>query len=406
MSATGFRPFAWLVKRPDHVPPDIIRYYVYWKILYVMAMIGHGYTIFAFASIGVTFMAWFNVGSTIVFGLALFLLLRGYYKAPYWIAISELVLHGVAAMLFVGPDAGFQNFTFMVVILLFIQPFYSWRVSAFGTVIILAIGGTGMNYVLTHGPIVQVPPEEMRINTVLSTITWPIYVLALVLPFVFYSARAEKELAEAYDESERLLLNILPAAIARRLKVSDEVIADEHEGVGVLFLDIVGFTAMSQRLSAAQVVTLLNDVIFAIDALVEQHGLEKIKTIGDAYMVAAGVPDPTPDAEARLVALAVDIQNKVAEFKVPDTGDPLSVRIGINSGPVVAGVIGHRKFVYDIWGDTVNLASRMESTGEAGRIQLPTDMATRLKDRFRFEPRGQVAVKGKGQIETSFVTST
>jgi class 3 adenylate cyclase len=205
------------------------------------------------------------------------------------------------------------------------------------------------------------------------------------------------------EKSERLLLNILPAAIAARLKDDHRIIADGFADVSVLFADIVGFTELSSRTGAPQLVALLNDLFSRFDALVEKHGAEKIKTIGDAYMACTGLPVERAD-HARVIAdLALDMRQAMAGFNA-DHGLQLDVRIGVNSGPVVAGVIGLRKFIYDLWGDTVNVASRMESHGKPGAIQISETTRAQLDDRYAVEPRGRIAVKGKGETETFFLT--
>ncbi len=210
------------------------------------------------------------------------------------------------------------------------------------------------------------------------------------------------ELDEERSESERLLLNILPAPIAQRLKHEQGVIADHFDSVSVLFADIVGFTPLSETLSAEEMVGWLNDVYSAIDTLVQAHDVEKIRTIGDGYMVAAGVPFPRDDHAVALTCLALDMK---AHFETlpPVHGRHVEFRIGINSGPLVGGVIGTHKFQYDIWGDTVNTAARMESHGVPGRIHISTASYELIKEEFMCEPRGTIEVKGKGQMETWFV---
>ncbi len=202
--------------------------------------------------------------------------------------------------------------------------------------------------------------------------------------------------------SEDLLLNILPAPIAERLKGESNTIADQFPAASVLFADVVDFTARSKDLTAAEVVGMLNRLFSHFDTLTEQHGLEKIKTIGDAYMVAAGVPVRRPDHARAIALLALDIAASAAPGGPCEDLD-LQLRIGINSGPVVAGVIGQRKFLYDLWGDTVNVASRMESGGTPGRIQVTRQTYELLNDEFEFEPRGKIAVKGVGEIETWYL---
>jgi class 3 adenylate cyclase len=200
-------------------------------------------------------------------------------------------------------------------------------------------------------------------------------------------------------ESERLLLNVLPPAIAERLKRGEEVIADGLDQVTILFSDIVGFTQLSARLEPERLVLLLNGVFTTFDELADRFGLEKIKTIGDAYMVAAGLPEPRADHAEAIARMALEMRDAADQW-ARQVGEPLSVRIGIHTGSVIAGVIGKRKFAYDMWGDTVNTASRMESHGLAGDIQVTAATYALLKDRFTFEDRGEIEVKGKGPMHT------
>jgi class 3 adenylate cyclase len=214
--------------------------------------------------------------------------------------------------------------------------------------------------------------------------------------------RAHRLLLAEQERSERLLLNVLPRPIAARLKQSDGVIADGFAEATVLFADIVEFTARSERISPQQVVQALDELFSAFDQLAQGHGLEKIKTIGDAYMVAGGLPDPRPDHAEAVAEMALAIREEVAR-RADAGGQPLAVRIGIDTGPVVAGVIGRSKFIYDVWGDTVNTASRMESDGVAGCIQVTERTYRRLRARYRFERRGTIHVKGKGEMVTYFL---
>jgi class 3 adenylate cyclase len=203
-------------------------------------------------------------------------------------------------------------------------------------------------------------------------------------------------------ESERLLLNILPEPVAQRLKTEPGIIADRYDSASVLFADIVGFTPLSETLTAEEMVEWLNEVYSAFDALVQKHGVEKIRTIGDGYMVAAGVPFPRKDHAAAITRLALDIRAYFEELP-PVHGHATNFRIGINSGPLVGGVIGTHKFQYDLWGDAVNTAARMESHGVPGRIQITAATNELIKDQFSCEPRGPIEVKGKGEMETWFV---
>jgi class 3 adenylate cyclase len=206
-----------------------------------------------------------------------------------------------------------------------------------------------------------------------------------------------KELVAEKQTSERLLLNVLPGPIADRLKTGERVIVDRFDDVSVLFADIVGFTAVASRTSPEALVTMLNELFSTFDRLAEQHRLEKIKTIGDAYMVVAGVPQPIADHAIAISHMALDMMAGIAEYS-KRTGTDLQLRVGIHTGSVVAGVIGTKKFIYDLWGDTVNTASRMESTGLPGRIQVSEAAYVLLRDLFDFEERGLIDVKGKGQM--------
>jgi adenylate cyclase len=220
---------------------------------------------------------------------------------------------------------------------------------------------------------------------------------ALLEHFVRSRDRAHRLLAAEQERSETLLLSIFPRPIAERLKVSQEVIAERCEEVSVLFADITGFTPVAERLPAEEVVVLLDDIFSVFDGLVTRHGLEKIKMIGDGYMVAAGIPTPRADHADAAARLALAMRQALADLPV---ASGLSLRVGIDSGPVVAGVIGRTKFGYDLWGDTVNTASRMESHAPTGTIQVTERTYRRLEDGFVLEQRTGVLVKGKGEMTT------
>ena len=220
---------------------------------------------------------------------------------------------------------------------------------------------------------------------------------------VFFIAQKDQAYALLGSErarSERLLLNVLPAPIAERLKQQEEVIADRFDAVSVLFADIVGFTPLSVGMSADELVAMLDGLFARLDEMTQRRGLEKIRTIGDAYMVAAGVPTPRDDHAPVLVDLGLDMLQAAHDGS---GGHPLQLRVGISSGPAVAGVIGRTKFQYDIWGDTVNTASRMESHGVPGRIHVSESTRLLIEDAYICESRGIINVKGKGPMPTYLV---
>jgi adenylate cyclase len=227
-------------------------------------------------------------------------------------------------------------------------------------------------------------------------------VFMLLYHFVRGKNRAMELLRQEQKKSERLLLNVLPKEIAPILKEGKEIIAEQYPSASVMFADIVGFTEMTAQLKPTEMVEILNEIFTYFDRLVSRYGLEKIRTIGDNYMVAAGVPVPRKDHAIALCSMAVDLCLFIQEMP-PYHGTKINFRVGINSGQLVAGVIGRHKFHYDIWGDTVNTASRMESTGEPGRIQITEATYELVQPHFYCIPRGTIVVKGKGQMKTWYL---
>ena len=204
------------------------------------------------------------------------------------------------------------------------------------------------------------------------------------------------------DKTDSLLCNILPRPIADILKNDTRTIAERFDAVSILFADVVGFTPLSTTVDADEMVTLLNEIYSYFDDVVDRYGLEKIRTMGDGYMLASGVPTPRPDHAHALAGAALEMMAFLDQWQSPRAAE-IEFRMGINSGPVLAGVIGRKKFSYDVWGDPVNIASRMESHGEPGKIQVSRDTHDLLKDDFRFEPRGTITIKGKGEMETWYL---
>ena len=222
-----------------------------------------------------------------------------------------------------------------------------------------------------------------------------------IVVFVFAGYFVNAAISER-EKANKLLLNVLPKEIARILKTSEQTIADYYDSASVLFADIVGSTPLFSELEAAEVVDWLNEVFSMFDRLVEKYHLEKIRTIGDNYMVASGVPISRPDHAHAIALLAIDMLQGLKALPARN-GKRIEFRLGINSGPLVAGVIGTIKFHYDLWGDTVNIASRMESHGEVGKVHITKATYELLMEDFECLPRGTIPIKGKGKMETWFL---
>jgi adenylate cyclase len=262
--------------------------------------------------------------------------------------------------------------------------------------------GSGLAGELLGGVSPHVPQWFTSTMLALNVAVGGTIVFTLLAVFARERRDAVSALRDEQARSESLLLNILPRSIAERLKADTRTIADQINSASILFADVVDFTPLAERLPPAEIVGMLDNLFSHFDLLAERHGLEKIKTIGDCYMVAAGVPSPRRDHAQALALMALDMQAAMhSAEEVAHLG--LQLRIGINSGPVVAGVIGRKRFLYDLWGDTVNTASRMESHGTPGRIQITPATKAMLDDAFVCEKRGTVALKGKAEMETFYL---
>jgi adenylate cyclase len=271
-----------------------------------------------------------------------------------------------------------------------------WWLAYFG---LLAVSGVVQPLLHSSN---NLPQALVTVFFVMNIAGVSIIVLLLLTYFIHQSELAYRLLHIEQQKAENLLLNILPKEIAAILKNEKRTIAEQYAGASVLFADLVGFTPLSAQLSPVEMVNLLNEIFSAFDDLVEKYRLEKIRTIGDNYMVASGVPNPRADHAQALARMALDMREYLD--KRPSTeGKRIEFRIGINSGPMIGGVIGRKKFVYDIWGDAVNIASRMESQGLAGKIQITQATYELIHPWFICEPRGSIPVKGRGELTTYFL---
>jgi adenylate cyclase len=247
------------------------------------------------------------------------------------------------------------------------------------------------------------PDWAFRSGFVLTVVSAFVMVVAVAWYALRETRRARLAMEAEYERSESLLTNILPSTIAQRLKdPSRNIIADKYDDASILFADIAGYTKRASDTPPSDLVRFLDRLYTDLDALVDRHGLEKVKTSGDSYMVVSGIPEPREDHIEALACLALDMADAVADLRDPE-GRKVPLRMGMAAGPVVAGVVGARKFFYDVWGDAVNVAARMETTDVEGRIQVPQNVYERLNHAFVLEERGEVDVKGKGVMTTWYL---
>jgi len=260
-------------------------------------------------------------------------------------------------------------------------------------------------YSVFNSPLYNInPPYQLALINMLNiSVLFAVPVIGIIFTN-HLTSQAEAALAIEHEKSEALLNNVLPTAIAARLKTERGTIVDDFVNASILFADLAGFTPFSASLPPSELVNMLDTIFSRFDELVDRYGLEKIKTIGDEYMVAAGIPTPREDHAEALAHLALAMRDSLAEFNQHHNTN-LQIRIGLNSGPVIAGVIGKRRFLYDLWGDSVNTASRMESHGVPGEIQVTEATRQLLDSKFAFTNRGIIDVKGKGAMQTYFLNA-
>ncbi len=395
ISAGPFRPI-----RAER-SADEIRFFGYCRFLYVSALLGHIAFLVIFLLLGQTTLWMFNIVSIAVFAYGSFFHERGHMRLALALGLTEVVLHAVLATLYTGFETGFFLFIFQDMAVVFLTPFFTTRARLVISSVLLGLL-LGLFAVSRATGVIQ--PVEPWIADVflVANLTYFSVLTCVGLNGLRQAIQTtEASLQAEMAKSEFLLQNILPTQIIERLKTDPEVIAQGYSSVTILFADIVGFTEYASGRDPGVVVERLNEVFSRFDALTESHGLEKIKTIGDSYMVVGGLPSPRADHAQAVARLALDIVDAMEALD----GTPDTIRIGINSGPVVAGVIGKRKFAYDLWGDAVNIAARMESLGEPGRIVVSAATKAALDGAYHFTPRGTTHVKGKGAMDTFFLES-
>jgi class 3 adenylate cyclase len=402
-NAAATEPTSWGLARWIGTPPDTLsirdsRWFLTAQVASAVAFLWHFAFIFAFAWLGVRHMAIANVVSCVMWLGVVALTRKSYVTTALSIATVEILVHAAMASQAVGWSPGFHYYVLAVPSMLFLAPGsmrFKVSLSALSAVFYMLL-----YWVFGHpGLGTPLDPDIANLLGGINAASLVFILGILANAYATNTDRAEAALEAEHDRSEQLLRNILPETIAERLKGDEEdTIAEGFSEASVLFADIVGFTELSQNTEPERVVEMLNEIFCMVDDLVDAYGLEKIKTIGDAYMVAAGVPEPDDRHADKLARFALELR------EVPDRlGSDLRIRIGMHTGRVVAGVIGKRKFTYDLWGDTVNTASRMESHGLPGKIHVSEAMRELLADDFELVERGEVEVKGKGAMRTFFL---
>ena len=390
-------------------PGGYIRISRVWRIVFIGTLLVHIVFLFVFLRLGIREMVYYNLLSVTIFAGGLFLLRAGMFHTGGSLAMFELVLHASLSVYFTGWQPGFQYYILIIPLAMFINPLVKHYREVVFKVFWIATSVAAF-VLLRQMSFYRDPVYTLTGTEILLThhFTFAGFLICMILTAAYFSVfvrRSETALAAAHERSERLLHNILPPEIAKRLEEGEQTIADRFDEASVLFLDIVDFTELASRLPPSEIVTLLNEIFSIFDQLSDDYGLEKIKTIGDAYMAVAGIPVPAVDHATRAVEMAIAMLESLRSFS-SKMCEPIQARVGICSGPVVAGVIGRRKFIYDLWGDTVNTASRMESHGRPDRIQVTNTTYEILKDYYHFEYRGIVDIKGKGAMPTYFLDLT
>ena len=394
---------AWLTRLPPDLPRSDAKVY---NVRLALPFLGAGLhlaLVFLYLAIGVPMMALVNFISVAIFVIAATMVWKGRHYAGTILATVEVCVHVPVVTYLLGTHSGYLTYNFILAAasaLTFPKSQTKERI----VIVAYAFISSHAMTALMSGIKPAMPLLRWQNDIVFYIIASTTFLALVGISYHFASIteRAEARVHLELQRSESLLLNVLPAPIADRLKIKPGTIADSFENTTVLFADIVGFTPLASLRPGPEIVEMLNEIFSIFDRIAARYGLEKIKTIGDAYLVAGGVPVPRPDHAVAVTAMAIEMVSMLRQSANLQIA-ALDLRVGIHSGSVVAGVIGEKKFAYDLWGDTVNVASRMESLGLAGRIQISEATRILLDDSFELEERGLVEVKGKGAMKTWFV---
>lgn len=374
-----------------------------WRLMSGFATIVHMIYLLLFLHADIHEMVIYNCGSLLFWIIVIILIKKGVFYTAFILSMSEALVHGFLATYFTGIESGFFLLMIAVPIVGFINPpqinifnFFMKTLFLISPIFLLIYI---WRYTIIYGAVYNLSYRTIELMFILNITIALIYISSIGGFFSYLVMIAERKLAKEFLRSESLLLNILPKSIALRLKNHSETIADHFSDVTVLFLDIVDFTQISSGKDPSEIVNILNGLFSRFDSLADKYQMEKIKTIGDAYMLVAGIPESNKDHACVSVKMAFSMLDEISQFNKENSTD-LNARIGICSGEVVAGVIGKKKFIYDLWGDTVNTASRMESHGQPGRIQITKSTWDLVNTYYTAISEQEVEIKGKGIMRT------
>lgn len=378
------------------IPADVSRgeerFYAAIAVTVPPALLVHAGYIFLFAYWAIWPLVIFNVFSVVNFTAAIIFVRQRRFVLATILSLGEVIVHSSLVIVFIGWGFGAQYLILVSFVGVATNTWSKRRMTVVIGLMYIPFFVGWYYYTEAFLPLTTPPSLQLAVINILN-IVFTFLVVGGSLMYLVSEAEA------ANKANEDLLNNVLPRPIAARLKHDKSTIADDFQNASILFADLAGFTPMSQHLKPSELVEMLDTIFTRFDGLVDQYGLEKIKTIGDEYMVAAGIPIPREDHAEALANFAVAMRDSLADYQKAH-GIDLQMRIGLNSGPVVAGVIGTRRFLYDLWGDSVNTASRMQSHGIAGEIHVTRATRDLLEGKYTFVDRGLVEIKGKGPIQT------
>jgi adenylate cyclase len=393
-----------LFRTPYGIKPINFRFFVVLNISSILAFILHIMFLGFFLFLRIPFMIFFNIGSCVIFIFCFIVNRQGLHKTAIFLAFFEVIIHAILAITFIGWDSGFYYYVFCLVPLIFYIPRIPVRIKIGFSTLLLLIYGAAYWYIRLLKPLFVIDPNVLLGCHYVNLISLFVVLACVAYYYSLAAHLAQEEVERQHKISEGLLLNILPRKIAEKLKRFSGIIAERHPEATILFADIADFTKLTTLNEPEKIIRLLNKLFSDFDTIAEKLGLEKIKTIGDAYMAASGLPEPRKDHALVVAEFALGIRNTVAAFNAKAGKNIIRMRIGINSGSVIAGVIGKKKFTYDLWGESVNIAARMESLCPENRIHVSEETARLLDEKYILTLRGEMEVKGfKGRIKTFFL---